>query len=68
MTQEERVLRYLEQFGSITSLEAFQALGITRLAAVIHKMAEKGYTFRRVAEPSKNRYGQTVLFVRYYLS
>ena len=68
MTQEERVLRYLEQFGSITSLDAFQDLGITRLAAVIFRLVEKGYTFRRVMEQSKNRFGQTVVFMRYSLS
>ena len=35
MTQQTRVLRYMQDYGSITSLEAFRDLGITRLSGVI---------------------------------
>ena len=68
MTQYDRILRYLEQFGSITPMDAFRDLGITKLATRISEMTEKGYTFRKVMEESKNRYGETVRYMRYYLA
>lgn len=32
-TQADRVLDYIKQFGSITTLEAFRDLGVTRLSS-----------------------------------
>ena len=41
-TQYERVLDYMQEFGSITSFEAFKDLGVTRLSAVIFDMKKDG--------------------------
>lgn len=38
MTQEEKVLAYMEEHGAISSWEVFGALNITRLAAVIYRL------------------------------
>ena len=38
-----KVLRYIEQFGSITSLEAFEDLRVTRLSARIKDLKQLGY-------------------------
>ena len=68
MTQKERIIKYLEDFGSITPLEAMKDLGIMRLSARICELIEKGYPIIRETESSKNRYGQTTHYARYRFS
>jgi len=67
-TQKSRVVDYLDRYGSITSLEAFRDLGITRLSAVIYVLRhEQGLNIRSVPETSENRFGDTCKFDRYVL-
>ena len=40
MTQNQRILKYMEDFGSISTLEAFKELGVTRLASRIHEISK----------------------------
>ena len=42
-SQCAQVLRYIEQHGSITSLEAIEDLGILRLASRINDLKKLGY-------------------------
>ena len=65
MTQDELVIRYIDDFGSISSREAFLDLGVSRLAACIYRLKKRGMTFERVWETSKNRYDKSVSYVRY---
>lgn len=65
--QQERVLNYMQDFGSISSLEAFKDLGVTRLSAVIFVLKRKGHIISSKTEKSKNRYGEPVHFARYRL-
>lgn len=65
MTQNERIVEYINEFGSITTLEAFTDLGITRLASRIHDLTEDGYQFHRETVKAKNRYGESVHYTRY---
>lgn len=65
MTQEERITAYVKEFGSISTLEAFRDLGITRLSARIFDLEEKGVRFDRKTETVKNRYGEDVRYTRY---
>lgn len=67
ITHKDRVLQYIRDFGSITSYEAFRELGVTRLSAVIFSLKKLGYEFKTENEHSKNRYGDKVVFSRYYL-
>lgn len=67
MTQCERVMNYIQEFGSITTLEAFNDLGITRLASRISDLSSEGIEFERVRETRKNRYGEKVSYIRYSL-
>jgi hypothetical protein len=67
VSQCERILAYLDEFGSITTLEAFRDLGIARLASRIHDLKRRGYIFERDFVESKNRYGETVRYMRYSL-
>ena len=43
MNQEELILQYLKQHGSITSWEAIIKYHITRVSAVIFKLKKAGY-------------------------
>ena len=65
MTQKERILKYLEDFGSITQLEAIRDIGVMRLGARIWELNRAGYTIIRETEVSQNRYGQTTRYARY---
>ena len=65
MTQRELIINYIEEFGSITPMEAFADLGITKLATRISEMRRDGMKFKIETVKSKNRYGKTVCFARY---
>lgn len=67
MTQKERIIEYINQFGSITSWQAYQDLGIMQLGARIDQLQKEGYVFKTEWEQQKNRYGEPVSFKRYYL-
>lgn len=66
--KEQRVLRYMQDFGSITSLEAISELGDTRLAATIFELKKKGYAIASTTETNVNRYGENVHYSRYSLA
>ncbi len=67
MTQCERIVEYMKMFGSISPLEAFRDLGITKLATRISEMRKTGMEFEQEYMKSKNRFGEDVYFMRYYL-
>ena len=66
VTNADRVLEYMKQFGSITSLDAFKDLGNTRLSASIF-ILRKDYNIKSITVKSKNRYGDEIHYSRYYL-
>lgn len=67
MTHCERVLKYMQDFGSINPLEAMRDLGVMRLAARISDLKKEGYQISRQMVASKNRYGDAVSFAEYRL-
>ena len=67
MTQSERIIAYIKEYGSITPYEAFADLGITKLATRISEMTAQGMEFDKVVETSNNRYVQNVHYMRYSL-
>lgn len=68
ITQKDRIINYIRQFGSISSWEAYSDLGITQLGARIDQLKKEGYEFKTEWESKKNRYGEDVSFKRYYLA
>lgn len=64
-TQETRVLQYLNEFGSITPLEALRGLGVMRLSAVIYNLRHAGYDIVTTMVAVKNRYGGTSRIASY---
>ena len=67
MTQEERIIDYIRKFGSISPMEAFQDLGITKLATRVSEMSRKGVEFNKCLEKTRNRFGESVSYMRYSL-
>lgn len=65
MTQTERVLDYLTQFGSITALEALRDLGIMHLSSRITELRRMGYPVERDMIEVKNRFGEKTRVARY---
>ena len=65
MTQREAILQYIEEFGSITPMQAFADLGITKLATRISEMRKDGMTFKIEMVSTKNRYGKSVIYAKY---
>lgn len=65
MTQHEAIRQYINDFGSITPLEAFMDLGITKLATRISEMRKKGETFRIEMIPTVTRYGRATHYAKY---
>lgn len=67
MTQREQILEYIKAFGSITPMEAFADLGITKLATRISEMRRDGIEFNIETVRNKNRFGKPVHYARYSL-
>lgn len=66
MTQAQRVLEYIRQFGSITQLEALRDLGVMRLASRISDLRKMGYNIVGKREAVVNRYEETSYIKRYH--
>ena len=67
-TQNERIIDYLNQFGSITQLQALSDLGIMRLASRVSDLKKLGYPITSRMETVKNRYGETCHIKVYFRS
>lgn len=67
MTQNERILRHLQVYGSITPIEALSEYGIMRLASRVSDLKRAGYAIASVTETGKNRFGEDTHFSRYFL-
>lgn len=65
MTQREAILKHIRDFGSITPMQAFTDLGITKLATRISEMKRSGYAIRTASVRAENRYGKPIHFCRY---
>ena len=68
LTQCERVLRHLEDYGSITSLEAVNEYGIMRLASRINDLRGMGYPILSERATGKNRYNEPTSYSIYRLA
>jgi hypothetical protein len=68
MTQAEKILKHLQERGGITSMDAFQLYGITRLSARICDLRRQGVQISNQRQKARNRDGETVYFDRYVLT
>ena len=66
--QRAEVLKHLNEKGSITSMEAFQLFGATRLSAIIFDLRKLGYPIETYDVVGKTRYGDTCVYAKYVLN
>ena len=67
ITQNDRIVRHLKDYGSITSLEAMTEYGVMRLASRINDLKRQGYNIITEDCLGKDRYGHTCKFAKYEL-
>ena len=67
MTKTQAVLDWLKTHASISSMEAIQSFGATRLSAIIFNLRSKGYNIETVMVDGRDRFGNQMKFARYYL-
>ena len=65
MTQCERILKYMDDFGSISSYQAMIDLGVGRLASRIHEIRQMGIDIESETITGKNRYGESTHYSVY---
>ena len=63
ITQCDRILRHMKDYGSITSLEAVNEYGIMRLASRINDLRAQGIAIVSEVKTGKNRYGEDPTFL-----
>ena len=66
-SQKSEILRYMKSHKGITSVQAFERFGITRLADIIYTLRQEGYEIETENITKKNRYGHSVTFAKYSL-
>lgn len=67
LTQNQRLLDYLDEHGSVTQIEALNKLGIMRLASRVSDLRKKGYQIDSRMDVVTNRYGEKCRVKRYSL-
>ena len=67
MTQNERILKHLQENGTINPLTAWSEHGVYRLASRISDLKRMGYKIHKTMVKTKNKYGEAVSFAEYKL-
>jgi len=67
MNKTIAVLNHLRENGSITSMEAIERFGATRLSSIIFNLRHRGYEIETVTKGTVDRYGHAVNYAKYVL-
>lgn len=68
ITQKERILEYIDKYGSISALEAVRDLGVLQLSARLVEMEKDGIVFHKEQESALNRFGERIYYTRYSIA
>tara|TARA_R100001480_G_C4658608_1_gene171862 strand:- start:256 stop:492 length:237 start_codon:yes stop_codon:yes gene_type:complete len=68
LNQKEKVIRHLNNYGSITPLDALREYSIMRLAAVVFNLKEDGYDIGSEMVSGINKFGEIVNYGKYTLN
>lgn len=66
-TQKDRILDHIKRYGSITPMDAYYFLGITKLATRVSEMRREGIEFNIIIEHGINQVGVPMHYARYSL-
>lgn len=61
------IYKYMRTHGGITSMEAFNMFGATRLSAIIFSLRKQGYDIETIDMECADRYGHLVHYAKYVL-
>lgn len=67
MSQNEMILKHLQENIGITPKEANELYGVMRLAARIKNLRDKGYRIASIDRREPNRFGKKTRFTEYRL-
>lgn len=67
VTQCEKILQYMTEYGGITPIDALREFGCMRLASRITDLKRSGVAIQKEMVSAKNRKGETVRFALYKL-
>ena len=67
MNKTEKILEHLRIHGSITSLEAIELYGATRLSAIIFSLRNRGIRINTIDLPFVDRFGTKSTYGKYIL-
>ena len=67
MSQRQAILAYLKTGKHITSKEAFELFGATRLSAIIFDLKDMGYKINSIEREGVTRFGRKTRYSEYYL-
>lgn len=68
LTKSQQVLNHLNRKGTITSWEAIEKYGATRLSAIIFNLRKRGMNISTKSVESKDRNGHKCVWAKYILS
>lgn len=66
-SQKSEVLKYMTSHAGITSIQAFEKFGVTRLSDIIFRLRKDGYDIETEDITTKNRYGHSTTYAKYRL-
>ena len=64
-TQKEKVLAYMQRYGSITPIDALREFSCMRLGARIADLKADGHHIKTEMVGSKNKFGEPVHYASY---
>ena len=68
LTQCERILRHMKDYGSIDPMVAIKEYGCMRLTSRIHDLKGQGYNIVAERTKGKNRYNEPTSYCTYRLA
>lgn len=68
INKTQKVLEHLQRYGCITSLDAIELYGATRLSAIIYNLRKRGYKIDTYDLPFVDRFGSKSTYGKYVLN
>lgn len=66
-SQKSDVLKYMQSHKGITSIQAIEKFGATRLSDIIYRLRKDGHKISVEMITTKNRYGHVTTYAKYSL-
>ena len=64
-SQRQMVLNHIQKYGGITSIEAIELYGATRLSGLIYNLKKDGYNINTQLLKGVTRYGTSCCYAKY---